>query len=575
MGGRDSHPVNSRETPWQSLDRLNEIIFNPGDSVLLRAGESWEGQLVLNGSGTEKYPITLSSYGEGPRPKIDGNGAVGAVITLEDISHWCLSNLEITSPASGQASRLGVLITANGGSHGHFHLESLLMHDIFGRYSFEMIGKNTGGIGIIGDNNTRFDNILTENCETTDIVRVGIFTNGNKGTRGERPITNLVIRNNTVSRCAGDGMIIRYAHKPLIEYNVAVEDHNAAEELVEYGVIIWVKSTDEAVIRHNRVFDTRGSMDGQAFDADLEAYHTLVQYIYSRSNEGGFMLVYGSSQDAIVRYNISQNDGAKEKHILDFSRWVSPRGSGIIHNNIYYIGEGIEAVLVNEALGTAKLYNNIVINKGGGALVIRSDGQTAGFSHNCPVGYPSSAASANQNPVEGDPGLVDPGSGEEEISSLDGYLLSPGSTCLHAGLPLSQMKGNYWFDGEMTDFWGNPVNPESLDVGVHQLSDPTITGIQLLPGKGMISWEVAPVPFTEDFSLMVNVPSPMEVYIKIYDMAGRYIDTLFSGELTLGRYTLYFSMVDRSKPVMRSGIYFVQLTAPEFSLVESMKIIRN
>jgi hypothetical protein len=571
--GNDSYKENTIETPWQSLAKINETIFDPGDSVLLKAGEKWEGTINLNGSGAENYPITLSRYGEGERPIINGKGAEGPVITLRNVSHWNLSSLEITNPSTLQASRVGVLITATGGNQGHFHLDNLYIHDIFGRYTFEMIGKNTGGIGIIGENDTRFDNILIENSEITDIVRVGIFTNGNTGTRGDRPITNLVIRNNTLTRCAGDGMIIRYAYRPIIEHNLAIENHNALEELVNYGVAIWVRSTDEAIIQYNRVFDTKGSKDGQAFDADLDAWRTLVQYNYSANNEGGFMLVYGSSQDAIVRYNISQNDGSKGKHLLDFPVWVSPRGSGIIHNNVFYIDEGNDAVLVDEALPTAKLYNNIVINKSGGALVIRSEGQTAEFSNNCLVGYSESETARNQNPVTGNPDLINPGSGETEFSSLEGYKLSEGSPCLGAGIPVSEMGGNYWYKEEMHDFWGNPINPEFLDVGVHQRSG--LTGIKLKNLENdRLEWKVSPNPFDDSFFLSLNLPFPLEIEVKLFDLTGRYLNTLYNGEMQDGSNIFFFSLAE-NKVSTATGMFLLQVTAPKILYKQSQVILQS
>ena len=573
--GDDSHPFNSKSTPWRTLDRLNEITFGPGDSVLLKSGETWAGQIAVKGSGSAGHPITLSSYGPGRKPMIDGNGSSGAVITLQDVSNWNVSNLELTNPSTFQGERIGVLIKSSGGNHGHFHINDLYIHDIFGNYSFQMSGKNTGGIGIIGEKESRFDDILIENCEINDIVRVGIFTNGNPGTRGDRPITNLVIRNNIVNRCAGDGMIIRYAHRPLIEHNLAMENHNGPEELVEFGVAIWVRSTDEAILQYNRVFDTKGSKDGQAFDADLDAYRTLVQYNYTRNNEGGFMLVYGSSVDAIVRYNISQDDGRLGKHILDFPVWTSPRGSGIIHNNVFYIGAGNEAVLVDEALETAKLYNNIVINEGGGPLTVYSESQTAKFSNNCLVGYSDQETSVNVNPVVGDPLLVDAGNGGYEISTLEGYWITPGSPCIRAGVAVSLMEGNYWSVPALFDFWGNSLNQETPDAGVHQFSGPLGMKNQLSGHSGKILWQVAPVPFSQGFYVSMNLPESRLVRINMCDMGGRFIEVVYEGELMKGDHTLYCAMDRYPEARSMNGIYLLQLTFPGSSFRDSRMIVRD
>ncbi len=471
--GDDQYPINTKTTPWKTLDRINALMVGPGDSILLRAGGSWKGQVRLRGSGNEAFPAVLSSYGDGPKPVLDGDGSIGAVLTLKEQRYWHITNLEITNQAPDEASRLGILITAGSGQWQHIYLKDLYIHDISGRYSFKMIGKNTGGIGIIGENDARFDDILIEGCEICHITRVGIFTNGNAGIRGDRPITNLVIRNNRVSYCAGDGMIIRYAYQPLIEYNVAFENHNAPEDLVEFGVAIWVRSTDEALIQYNEVSYTRGKKDGQAFDADLDAFRTVVQYNYSHHNEGGFMLVYGSSSDAIVRYNISQDDGSKGKHILDFPIWTNPRGSGIFHNNVFYMGQESEAVLIDEALSSARFYNNIVINEGNGALFIPSDDQTATFSHNSLAGYAAPELAVNAHPVKGNPGLLNPGSGGFGFESLEGYRIAPSSPCISAGIAVSQMKGDYWRKEDFTDFWGTETDPWALDVGVHQPPAPS------------------------------------------------------------------------------------------------------
>lgn len=573
--GDDSHPFNTKSTPWRTLYRLNEMTFGPGDSILLKSGETWMGRVIVKGSGNSGYPITFSSYGPGPRPVINGNGFNGPVMTLQNVSHWNLSNLELTNPSAAQGDRLGILIVSTGDNQEHIHLDNLYIHDIFGRYSFQMIGKNTGGIGIIADGEARFDDILIQQCTIEDIVRVGIFTNGNTGTRDDRPFTNLIIRNNTVSRCAGDGMIIRYAHRPLIEQNLAVDNHNGPEELVEFGVAIWVRSTDEAVIQYNRVFNTRGSKDGQAFDADLDAYHTLVQYNYTRNNEGGFMLVYGSSRDAIVRYNISQNDGLKGKHLLDFPVWTSPRGSAIIHNNVFYIGEGIEAVLVDEALGTTKLYNNIVINEGGGELAVPSENQTARFSHNCLVGYTAQENSLNSTPVEGDPRMLLPGSGGDEFSSLEGYWITPGSPCIRAGIGFAAMEGNYWAEPAEKDIWDNPVNEEFPDVGAHQYSGPLGTTQPFSVLQKEISWQVAPNPFSEVFFVSMKLPGTLQVQINMFDMEGRRIDTLFDGVMVGGLNTLFCRSNRQTYSSNRSGIYLLQLSLPEISFMDSRMIIHH
>ena len=147
-------------------------------------------------------------------------------------------------------------------------------------------------------------------------------------------------------------------------------------------------------------------MDGQAFDADLEARDTVVQYNYSHDNEGGFMLIYGSSSDAIVRFNISRNDGIKGGHIFDFPIWTEPRGSGVFHNNTIYLPRGNNAVIADEAKETALFYNNIFYNEDGGALLTLDKHNKPHFDHNCFYGYNESDVDLDEHAIDANPQFI-------------------------------------------------------------------------------------------------------------------------------------------------------------------------
>lgn len=62
------HPA----TPWKTLGKLNAYFssLRPGDSVLLKRGETFYGPITVNSSGTAGSPIVISAYGLGNRPVI-------------------------------------------------------------------------------------------------------------------------------------------------------------------------------------------------------------------------------------------------------------------------------------------------------------------------------------------------------------------------------------------------------------------------------------------------------------------------------------------------------------------------
>jgi len=60
-------------TPWKSLGRLEAVALQPGDSILLKRGDTWRQPLVLRRSGTAGRPIVVSGYGDGTAlPTLDG-----------------------------------------------------------------------------------------------------------------------------------------------------------------------------------------------------------------------------------------------------------------------------------------------------------------------------------------------------------------------------------------------------------------------------------------------------------------------------------------------------------------------
>jgi parallel beta-helix repeat protein len=61
-------------TPWKSIQKLNAVFptLSPGDSVLLKRGDVFEGKLVVAKSGTAANPIVVAAYGSGSKPVISG-----------------------------------------------------------------------------------------------------------------------------------------------------------------------------------------------------------------------------------------------------------------------------------------------------------------------------------------------------------------------------------------------------------------------------------------------------------------------------------------------------------------------
>ena len=75
--GSDSNDGTSESKAFKTLDKVNALNLEPGDTVLLKKGSVFEDQALQftkEDSGTAEAPVKISTYGEGDRPQINTNG---------------------------------------------------------------------------------------------------------------------------------------------------------------------------------------------------------------------------------------------------------------------------------------------------------------------------------------------------------------------------------------------------------------------------------------------------------------------------------------------------------------------
>lgn len=85
VAGLDANNGTSSSTPWNSLAKVNGFAFNPGDSALFLAGDTWRGTLTPTVSGSAGLPVTFGIYGSGAPPIISGAGLIST-------SGWSVSS---------------------------------------------------------------------------------------------------------------------------------------------------------------------------------------------------------------------------------------------------------------------------------------------------------------------------------------------------------------------------------------------------------------------------------------------------------------------------------------------------
>jgi len=459
-GGNDARDGKSTATAWRTLGNVNVTTFLPGDSILLKSGSLWTGQLAPKGSGDSLQPVVIDKYGGIPKPRVDGGGIAGTgTFYLNNQQYWEINNLEITNDASSPGDRRGVLVAAdNFGLVHHIYLRNLDIHHVKGIVGGGDTEKRTAGIGIETTNDaavpTRYDDILIEGCKIDSVDNTGLYTdNMMSGSRQEYPgtgkwpqrsFTNARIRNNVISHISKNAMIIRFFLGGVVEYNVCYET-----AIKEDGNTIMTSACDGTVFQFNEGYFNRAKdADGSMYDVDLRSPRTIWQYSYSHDNAHGLFWSCTNQADSnvICRYNVSQND----KGIIFCINY--PNTSVYCYNNTIYCGADVAPTIISERNGmsgtrTYYFYNNIIYSA---SANVKFDFKTwAAYArtldNNVLFGFPSPPEIYDSHMMITDPKLLNPGSGGYGITTVGGYRLQPGSPCIDNGLLVPKNGGRDYF----------------------------------------------------------------------------------------------------------------------------------
>ena len=101
---RNASQAQNSNTPWQTINKLNTFFgtLNPGDSVLLKRGDTFYGSIVVSKSGTASLPIVIAAYGTGNKPVLSG---------LTTLSGWVSAGNGIwESTASALGTKVNVFL---------------------------------------------------------------------------------------------------------------------------------------------------------------------------------------------------------------------------------------------------------------------------------------------------------------------------------------------------------------------------------------------------------------------------------------------------------------------------------
>lgn len=354
--GNDANSGLSTSQAWQTIARVNQQLFSPGDRILLQCGGRYAGSLQPEGSGVDGNPITISTYGTGAKPIIDGTGQDSAV-KLFNQEYWQIDSLDITG-----SQHYGIFVSGDASytTLHYFRLTNLNVHDANGP------GRWDSGlvmIAPIGDHLT-FDDVVVDGvtAHNTNLwygIHVGFNLNYSYPTNPPRS-TNIIIRNSQVHDVYGDGITAAQSQNVLIEKNVAYQTGLAPAGISYTPNAIWSWQCDQTVVQYNEGYSTHSysSYDGGVFDIDWGSSNTTVQYNYAHNADGYCVAVMGAhnvtTTNSIVRFNICANNGRKAATAaLQGDVYITTFAGGSlngvqIYNNTAYWNPAGDAGWINE-----------------------------------------------------------------------------------------------------------------------------------------------------------------------------------------------------------------------------------
>jgi hypothetical protein len=376
--GNDAGP-GTQAAPWRNLSKVNSTIFNGGDVIRFRSGDTWNGQLVLRRSTTNTNRVVVSSYNTGVKPRIVNNGAGDSAVKIQNSSNWTLENLSISRDGGG-GPQAGVLIlnNTNGTTHSGFTLRNLTVSGVFPQN-----GKAGYGIYIVADREgairPRINDVLIEGCDISQTAYFGTWivqtpyeeANPTKN-------TGIIVRNNQFRNCGGSSLLTSFCANVEVTNNQMI--NSGAFPSGRYygrGSGYWPIFNNNVRVRNNLFQGAMGWEDSFGMHVDFGNNNVLVENNLSKDNQGGFVQILGDNNNVVYRYNISINDGFRRagelthgqensstSHVVRISGYVGmdvaevPSKNVFVYNNTAYVRADLDDNRIRVVPGTTGVIAN-------------------------------------------------------------------------------------------------------------------------------------------------------------------------------------------------------------------------
>jgi hypothetical protein len=586
--GNDNNTGNSPEHAWKTIQKVNQVNFEPGDHILFEGGKSFLGTLQFDVSDTGTYgkDIYLGSFGNG-RATINATSGTG--LNAKQCKFITIKNLNLI----GDGRKSGN--TGDGISLSYCDNIQIDSVDISGFQHSGLISKQDG-------KNYRFTNIKANNNGYAGISVSGYSKTSQSNiyigycTADSNPGDPTILNNHS-----GNGIIAYNASDITIEYCKASNNGWDMPRTGNGPGGIWVAEVDSAVIQYCIAHDNKTSVgggDGLGFDFDGGTTNSVIQYCLSYNNQGAGYGVYqypGATkwENNTIRYCISENDG-NVSGIGSVCFWngslnISQFRNFDFYNNAVYNTDGPALNFVDHVNGYFNFWNNIFVSKDES---VYNGIKNENFQGNCwyslnnefiivtKMDFKQWARENNQEMVNGeivgmyvDPEFLNPGKSictdPLTLAAVTDYQVKDESNVIDAGLDLKML---FDIDPGQHDYFGNSIKQgKGFDMGVFESPNPT--SLINHPVKQTNRINIYPNPFTQG-KLNIEMTdswSRSDLEISILSMDGRLLYSINEPyRQATGKNHLTIS-IGNSLP---KGIYFVSLISKNQETVLKKLIIQ-
>lgn len=325
--GDDENDGLSETTALKTITAVNQLDLLPGDSILFKKGDSFEGELQFeNLRGSDENPITFASYGQADsKPILTANSTV---ILFEKCDNIVVRDLQINVNGVDYSENSDPI----SGIHfsypyvGNTKYKNVFICDntVLGNG----VNKNIVGIVIDGLEGTVASSpseVLTT-CYVTgnnvsNIGRSGIKSSGwlvkEKVNQNQTKLDyyqDFHFDNNVVHDVGCMGIYIAACTNSTINrnlvYNTGLIDQTAIQE-GECGIMAI--GTDNCKIMFNEcynIYDSNTGNDAMGIDIDWNTNNVLVQYNYLHDCQGSGVGTMANQNSYILNNRIENNQCA-------------------------------------------------------------------------------------------------------------------------------------------------------------------------------------------------------------------------------------------------------------------------